>query len=126
MQHRLRLAWRPHAAAVVSPGAELVGGAGRGCYHRTDVRDFSVMLVAELCPSNEVVLACWSTRCPLWHGLRTVPPGRTAGLPEPVRPGWMPWRPPVGRSGTVRRPCHNARGVEVGVARSGDRATTRG
>src|SRR5207302_7046251 len=38
----------------------------------------------------------------------TVPPVRTAGLPEAVRAGWMPGRPAVGRSGTVRRPCHNA------------------
>src|SRR5438874_13479197 len=42
---------------------------------------------------------------PLWHGLLTVPPGLTAGLPKPVGSGR---RPAVGGRGTVRRPCHNA------------------
>src|SRR5438132_8852663 len=45
---------------------------------------------------------------PLWHGLQTVPPGRTAGLPEPVRPERL--------RGDLR---------SAAVARSGDRATTR-
>ncbi len=43
----------------------------------------------------------------LWHGLPTVPPGSTAGLPEPVRLKKGSGRPSVSRSGTVRRPCHN-------------------
>src|SRR5262249_41591868 len=43
----------------------------------------------------------------LWHGLPTVPPGPTEGLPEPVRRRKASGRPSVGGRGTVRRPCHN-------------------
>ena len=32
----------------------------------------------------------------------------TEGLHEPVERMTTSWRPPVRRSGTVRRPCHNA------------------
>ena len=39
----------------------------------------------------------------LWHGLLTVPPVPTEGLPRPDATR----RPSVGASGTVRRPCHN-------------------